>query len=251
MTRPIRRMMPPARPLYDDSIPPPASPPQFGRRRGRVVSWDVHTGENVIETADGILYENVPCLNNLDYLLIGPGDRVEIITYSGLWYVLGRITKPGTDEAQRLLATIAGITDSVAASEGTSSSSYTDLSTVGPRVQVTVPPSGQLWVRIRARIDVTVNNGVASGSILGLMSFDAVGSNEFDADDESSVSVGGGYTGSPSTGVSFSSSASDEFLLTDLNPGVTTFTAKYRRSTGASATGASNFVYRAMTVRGF
>lgn len=251
MTRPVRRIAPPIRPLYDDQGPPSSPPPAFGRRRGRVVAWDLATGQNIIETSDGITYENVPCLNNLDYLFIGAGDRVELITYSGLWYVLGRITKPGTEDAARLLESITGVVDDVATTEGTSSSSYTDLSTPGPIVTIAVPASGQVWVRARALIEVTVNNGVANGTISGLMSFEATGANVLSASDDRSVVYGAGYTGSPSTGVVGACTVSDDFLLQGLNPGVTTFTAKYRRATGASATGSSNFSDRVMTARGF
>lgn len=106
-------------------------------------------------------------------------------------------------------------TEVVATSQDTTSTSYTDLATVGPAVTVTTGP--QALVVVRGAIS---NSGVGSSR----MSYEVSGSSAVAASDTQCV----GVFGTAGTGVL----ASDASLITGLTPGSNTFTAKYRVSSG-------------------
>lgn len=109
----------------------------------------------------------------------------------------------------------------VAASEGTSSTSSTDLTTVGPSVTITVPPSGKVLVMFQAQATVGASN----------IDIVASGANTV-AYDQANSAYGGG------AGVIFSHK-----LFTGLNPGSTTFKLQYHMDTGTG-----NFLRRRLTV---
>lgn len=120
-------------------------------------------------------------------------------------------TPPTADAASAVIAT----------SETTTSTTYTDLATVGPAVTLTVPPSGKVLVTVSC----AVRN---SGGSDAFMSVDVTGT---PADDTRAAR-------SSTSGFIVSSVS---MLRTGLTPGASlTFTAKYR--TGAATTG--TFAYR-------
>jgi hypothetical protein len=93
---------------------------------------------------------------------------------------------------------------------------YSDLGTPGPSVTVTVPQSGQVLVTLTAGINL---NGAAAG---GFMSFESSGgSGNVGVHDQRSLTFLSNIHGT------FRGSAT--FVVTGLNPGDHTFTAKYRR----------------------
>lgn len=123
-------------------------------------------------------------------------------------------------------------THNIATSQTTTSTSYTDLATVGPTVTVVVPASGKVFVSYSAFIAMSVAairgnmalalsgaNTVAAGSATGdnKIEIRPVGTNA-----ESQVSVG---------------------ILTGLTPGSTTFTLKYQVQSGTGT-----FSLRSLTV---
>lgn len=97
--------------------------------------------------------------------------------------------------------------------ETETSGTYDDMATVGPTVSVVVPASGRIMVGIHAGLD---NSGTGNT----LMSFAGTGVNTIAASD----------------GLAIANTGTDErmysgvFLLTGLNAGATTLTAKYRVS---------------------
>jgi hypothetical protein len=104
----------------------------------------------------------------------------------------------------------------VATSETTASTTYTDLTTPGPAVTVTVGASGMVMVLIYGQLG---NTNVGSQSFI---SFAASGANTQAASD--GMALGVQIASSAGLGIS----AGATFLLTGLNPGSTTFTSKYR-----------------------
>ena len=117
----------------------------------------------------------------------------------------------GTNEiAERLSST-----DVVATSQDTTSTSYTDLATVGPAVTVTTGPLALVVVR-----GAISNSGTGSSR----MSYEVSGASTQAAADAQCV----GVFGTAGTGVL----GGDMSLATGLTAGSNTFTAKYRVSSG-------------------
>lgn len=113
---------------------------------------------------------------------------------------------------------------SVTTSQTTTSTSYTDLATVGPAVTVTIGANGLALVTFMAYIQ----HAVASGNT-GWVSFAMSGANTLAASDSYALmyqtwTANAFHQG----GVSF--------MLTGLNPGSTTFTLKYRGSSANTTT---------------
>ncbi|MDX3311597.1 hypothetical protein P1S61_21535 [Streptomyces sp. ME08-AFT2] len=101
----------------------------------------------------------------------------------------------------------------VATSQTTTSTSYTDLATVGPAVTVTTGPLA--WVHL-------YNSNVNTTSVSSLMSFEVSGASSIPAADNQSIGIAG--TAGSREGAAF--------LLTTLTPGSNTFTCKYRVGSG-------------------
>lgn len=101
----------------------------------------------------------------------------------------------------------------VATSQTTTSTSYTDLATVGPAVTVTTGPLA--WVHL-------YNSNVNTTSVSSLMSFEVSGASSIPAADNTSIGIAGTAGSREGAG----------FLLTTLTPGSNTFTCKYRVGSG-------------------
>lgn len=131
--------------------------------------------------------------------------------------------------------------DFVATRETTTSDSYTDLSTAGPAVTVTIGANGLALVSISAGL---ASNGDTAN--MAAMSFAVSGANTQAAADTFAITAGrvgaGGTNGN--SGQEFHHSG--VYLLTGLTPGSTTFTCKYKRF--ISGTGTQTFVNRRIAV---
>lgn len=119
-------------------------------------------------------------------------------------------------------------TAKVVTTETTTSTSYTDLSTSGPAVTVTIGANGLALVILNTQLSNGSSTGYAS------MSFAVSGANTQAAADEFAV-----LAINPTT-----MRASSVFLLTGLTAGSTTFTAKY----ASLVTGTSTFLNRKISV---
>lgn len=113
-------------------------------------------------------------------------------------------------------------TATVATNETTTSSSFGDLTTVGPAVTVTIGSSGKALVTITA--DITPS----AAATFGIMGFALSGANTAVASTAQSLQFEA-YT----TNAGFQGSAT--YLLTGLSSGSTTFTAKYEKSGSGNA----------------
>jgi hypothetical protein len=104
----------------------------------------------------------------------------------------------------------------VATAETTTSATYTDLTTTSDTVTITVGPSGTCLVGVRAQ----VQNSTAGQA--SYMSFSGSGANTIVPVDQNSVANTG------TNGIDLSCTT----LFTAINPGSTTFKAKYKVTGG-------------------
>jgi len=226
--------------LGDDLVPllVPEPATAVGFRQGVVVSWNPETAENTIRVGGSTL-TNLTCLNTSEAKLIVTGSVVGILTtgtVSSSWFVLGRITIPGTPEAASALDMVRTESATVFDIESTTSGSYADLATVGPTVTTTVGRSGRCLVTVGAEIHGAAAAGAAIATGSGYMSFALSGANIQSAIDDRAVFGSIRYDATPNSTMALDLrvGASRVSLLTGLIPGETTFTAKYRRDTGTS-----------------
>lgn len=201
-----------------------------GYRQGIVRAWNPLTAANTIEVG-GSLIDNIPVLNTNEAVLLGPGDVVGILTSGPSWCILGRLTVPGTPGAASAMSMVRTYAKAVTTLEFTSSTTFTDLATVGPRVDVTVGPSGRLLVMSTCLFDYNGNDTQGGGFMAYAISgattkaaneFDAVKST-FNASDASADTVNW-IAGARMTAVS---------LEEGLNPGAHAITAKYKVIAGS------------------
>ncbi|MEU7807889.1 hypothetical protein AB0B18_15695 [Micromonospora chalcea] len=210
----------------DDLAPLLARPTPTGNgfRQGIIRAWNPATAENTVEV-DGVLIDNLPVLNTNEALLLTPGDVVGILTTGGAarsWAILGRLTIPGTPAAASALSMVSDrMIAAEIPSQGTrSAATFGDLTgtPAGPVVTATISASGKALVLVGATI--TTAGALWSGALMG---FDITGATTRPATVTDSLEFSTGSDG-------FSLSASRTVLVTGLNRGEHTFTARYASS---------------------
>lgn len=205
----------------------------LGYRQGILRAWNPLNAENTVDVG-GTLIENLPILNtNNDALQLAPGDVVGILTTgasANSWMILGRVTMPGTPAAESLLSQVSSgiVVGVVTTQQSTASTTYVDLTTVGPSATVTIRATGKCLVILSAQM------GYATATDMGgaKASFVASGANTIATSGQRSINMGM-KTGAASTFRVDQFGAT--FYLAGLNPGVTTFTMKYGAQNGATA----------------
>ncbi|MFI6160399.1 hypothetical protein ACIA59_10665 [Micromonospora haikouensis] len=204
-------------------IPPPG--PGLGMRQGVVVAWNPQTAENLIRVGTSLL-TNVPILNTNEAVLLAEGSVVALLTWQSSWFILGRITIPGTPEAASALSMVRTFVDQVTSIEPLSSATFTDLATAGPTVDLTIGPSGRCLVMVSCLFDY---NG-ADTQAGGYMSFEISGATSRAANEFTSVKST--FTASDASADTVSWIRGDRMtaasLQTGLTPGAHTITAKYK-----------------------
>ncbi|WP_427007206.1 hypothetical protein [Pseudarthrobacter sp. H2] len=161
---------------------------------------------------------------------IGASNPYIILAQVAVGASVSTITNPNITD-KRVIATARNFpsqatSSTVVATESTASTTYTDLTTVGPAVTATVGPAGSALVTITCH---SYNSAVNDT----FMSFAVSGATTQAASDNNAkvTSTTSGQQGSTTT------------LLTGLNPGTTTFTSKYR-----VAAGTGGFLRRTISV---
>jgi hypothetical protein len=251
----------------DDLAQIAAAPHQefAGLAEGIIRAWNPATFESVIDVGGADL-PNLPVASGVEALTYVSGDVVilskwrphskrGIATYRiGMG---GRVITPGSGAAAKAVAFMTSALaknlsaevfaerihdDTVDTSEGTGSSTYTDLATAGPTVAGVEIATGKALVLISGRIR---SEQSGSGNSESFMSFAVSGASTLAADDSRAASTWVRLSVHPTEShiVDIAMRGTAQVWLTGLNNGVHTFTAKYR-TTGA----ASNFGVRAMTV---
>ena len=133
----------------------------------------------------------------------------------------GALGGSGSTAASPVLAT--GIqTATVATNQSTSTTSYTDLTTTGPAVTITIPASGQ------ALVTVTCDLFNTTAGAFAFAGFALSGTNTVAASDAQALFH-------KDTSTNGEMSASYTILLTGLSTGSTTFTMKYKASGGTAS----------------
>jgi hypothetical protein len=222
-----------------DLTPLFAAPPAggVGYRQGIVRAWNPATAENTVDV-DGALVDNLSILNtNNDALQLAAGDVVGILTTGAAassWAILGRLTIPGTPAAESLLSQVSSGIDAavITTQQTTTSTTYTDLATVGPSATVTIRPTGKALVVVSSQMAFAEVSTQETGAAV---SFVASGANSIGTSSQRSVnswlSVGG-----PPASIGRTDQYGATFYLSGLNTGETTFTLKYKtQMTGKTA----------------
>ena len=217
------------------AAPVPAGPSQAMRwRQGTVMSFDQNTLENTVDVG-GTTLANLPILGVAEAASIAAGSVVGLLAIESTegtitYAILGRLVTPATDAATDAITRLSqGVaTGFVAATESTTSDPFTDLTTLGPTVTITVRASGKVLLFLGATIKVNSPGAQLWG---GFMSAQISGANTVAPN---AVPGNLGYfqgTGS-AVGISTEWSFARMIPLTDLTPGETTFTAKYAVGSG-------------------
>lgn len=71
--------------------------PELGFHQGVVVAWNAQTGENTILVA-GQNLTDLHMLNITEALVLQPGHVVGLLRFKNVFFILGRIVAPATDE---------------------------------------------------------------------------------------------------------------------------------------------------------
>jgi len=224
----------------DDLVPLLVDGPAggIGWRKGTILTWNPETAENTV-LVGGTVLADLGILNTNEALLLAPGAAVGILTtgsVSSSWFILGRITIPGTPEAASALDMVRTESATVYDVESTASGSYTDLATPGPAVTTTVGRSGRCLVIVGAEIRGAAPAGAAISTGSGYMSPALSGANTAAATDDRAVLGWIRYDANPNStmAIDIRVGASRVSLIDGLTPGETTFTARYRTDLGTA-----------------
>lgn len=74
-----------------------AGRPDVGFHSGRVLAWNTDTGANTIDVA-GAELTDVPILNTGEAIALRAGHVVALLRFKSSYFILGRVTMPGTDQ---------------------------------------------------------------------------------------------------------------------------------------------------------
>lgn len=138
--------------------------------------------------------------------------------------------------------------DDVPTPESTGSTSYVNLTTIGPSVTVDIGDTGRCIVCVGALISITALSGFAIRTASGFMSFDVSGPTPSGPIDARAAALSFRYNISgttENTTYDLDSGVSRMTILKGLQPGEYTFTAKYRTDNSA---GTSTFYDRTLIV---
>jgi len=207
---------------------------------GRILSWDEATGLNSVEI-NGSPVGNLRVLQSGIGLVYQPGDVVLVEKRMSQWYILGKVAAPGASAGNQIQS------QTVAANQSTTSTSYGDLATYGPEVSVYIGSSRRCLILFSANVVSLTNAGTPTLIFVG-------GTAAVQVSGASTIAPNSPYCGgqvwyaTASAPVGFQMVSSQLALLTaanGLNQGMNTFTLKYR----AIATNpGANFIDRNITV---
>jgi len=137
-----------------------------GFRQGTVLAYNPLTGENTILVGGGIV-TNLPILNTSEALLLEAQSVVGILTAGPSWFILGRITVPNTPQALTALNAIRIASANVPDFDNTASTTFVDLATPGPSVDLFVGPTGRCLVLLTTAIQESLTT-TPRGGIMGV-----------------------------------------------------------------------------------
>jgi len=255
--------------------------PSAGMRygQGQIIQWDPETFENVI-LWNGQPLENLPIVGTTDALSYQPGQYVALhgLDASGekgatQWWIAGRILVPGSDNAEQIVDFLRGslareiaaqvfvdrihsVYDATNAQRTSDSFGDPTTGTAGPSVTDVEIVTGSALIILSAGIEFSTSNSAATGTprVGGLVGVEIAGASSVTPDTSRGIfaqsfkSRSGGAI-SLVDGIINVTGASSVYLQTGLNPGVHTFTLKYRKA--GPTTDYVNVDQRLLTVMAF
>lgn len=145
----------------------PSAPSQpVGYRSGVIMEWNPVTLQNKVMVG-GTLMTDLPVLGVAEAASYTVGATVGIETVGSSWAIKGRFVIPNTEDATDAITQLGqkAFTATVLTQQSTSSTSFTDLATVGPTVSnVLIPASGKARVTISAQFAAT-SVALTAGSV--------------------------------------------------------------------------------------
>lgn len=232
-----------------------------GFAEGIIREWNADTFRNTVEVRRAHLHD-LGVASGLEALTYAPGDVVILTRWKprsgrgSATYRIGmggRVIVPGTGAAETAIAfmrTSLGRSisaevfadrigsDSVAAIESTSSTSYTDLSTVGPTVpDVDVTDTGKAIAFVSVEISTNLSGGLNEGGHVGIEVSGATSISPTSRGDMrlSVHTAVGGDTDAGTILLATGTALYDPALGNGLNEGTHAFELKYKRLFSGSA----------------
>lgn len=214
--------------------------PRF--RKGTIITFDPVTLANTVLVGETIM-SNLALLGVAEADTYVTGAQVVIHLFEGSWAIVGRYVTPNTAAATDAVNRLGNgtVSASVLAGESTTSTSFTDLTTVGPIVNAIVKGSGKLLVVLSASM-LAQDTGASSGAY---MAVDVVASNGTTVITAAAFlgPLGFEYSDNASHLIGDSIHAARTSLLS-LSPDAYTLTAKYSSASGGND---ANFFNRNVT----
>jgi len=236
---------------------PPAGPSQDVRfRQGVIVTFNPLTLENTVNVG-GTVMANLPLAGVGEATLLVPGAVVGIMCVGDAaktMYITGRIVTPNTADATSAISLLNSQikSDFIMTDEATTSTAYTDLATIGPRVTVPVGPTGRILVVASAQMNGTTNFANATSGD-NRFNLEMTGANTQSPSDVTGLLlgiwdfvIGIVDVGTPTLSYARAITITAQAVFSGLNPGDTTITMKYRNAAGAS--NSASFARRTLTV---
>ncbi|MEO3930922.1 hypothetical protein ABGB07_44835 [Micromonosporaceae bacterium B7E4] len=223
----------------NDLAPLLAAAPSAGvdLRQGVVLAWNPVTAQNVVQVG-GTTMTDLPILNTSEALLLAPGAVVGILAAASTWFILGRVTVPGTPEAASALSMVSSriiaVVDPGLGSR--SSATFGDLAgaAVGPSVTATISASGKALAFWSCGYGGSVGGTWEAHSTAGV-SVAVSGATTVAASGDYSLGHNIQFPADPNPGNALTYSSFQNgmhHLFEGLNPGANTFTMKYRNLAG-------------------
>lgn len=151
-------------PLFD---PPAASGAQpLSYRQGTIVTFNQITLQNSVRVGRTVL-NDLPLLGVAEADTLGPGSVVGLMSTGTEYAIVGRFVRPNTADATDAINRLSNSIRSaqITTSEDTTSTTFTDLATIGPVVQITVKSSGKLLILISADM-ISSDTGAVGGGLM-------------------------------------------------------------------------------------
>lgn len=201
---------------------------------GTVVNWDELTGSNTV-LIEGAEFQDLNILSTWAIQPLQPGDTVGGFRVGSQHFILGKVGAPGAGAGNQIAS------DQVVPNEGTTSTTFTDLATVGPTVTVYIGSSRRALVSITSSIECAGSNPSYIGGAFGceVSGASSIGPS-FGAAEENQYS-GGATIGFTRTITRLTLYTADDGLQTGIN----TFQMKYLSDVASTA---AAFAGRTLTV---
>lgn len=214
----------------------PTGPEDSAWHTGVIQTWDESTQLNSV-LVNGVILPNLRSVQSGIGVLYQPGDVVMIVRKQTQYFILGKVSAPGSAAQNQIQSA------SIGTYETTGSTTFADLATVGPTVTVNIGSSRRCLVLHGAEISCAGNP--AGAYIGGAIGFQVSGASSISAAFGARVTQ---YSLSASTGAGFQTQTTKASLVTaadGLNSGTNTFTCKYYSQQSSPVCG---FQFRSITV---